>query len=296
MYVSMMSAPRTVEACKNMLGEGPLWCAREQALWWIDAHQPSLWRWQPESDRAQSWSLPKPPGCLALLEDGGLLIAFRSRFAVMPRAGAELRWVDVPLTWLGDERFNDGKVDRRGRFWVGTIDRSLSRPIGRLYCMDDLQGFRRVDQGFVLSNGIGWSPDDSTLYFSETHSRSIYRYDFEVGRGQASNRRVFVQLPDGTGGPDGLTVDADGGVWSAHFGRGCIKRYLPDGDLDRTIELPVSCPTSCTFGGPEMRTLFVTTARLGLSEAQLAAEPSAGALIAVDVPETGIVEPRLVLN
>jgi sugar lactone lactonase YvrE len=286
------SSPHIAAASANLLGEGPLWCAREQALWWIDARGPSLWRWDSESGGVQSWRLPKLPATLALLEDGDLLIVFRSRFAVLLRSDEALRWLDTPRIPSADERFNDGKVDRRGRFWVGTIDRALSRPLGGLYCFD-ASGVRAVDAGFALSNGIGWSPDDRTLYFAETRERRVYRYDFDPHTGTASNRRIFVELPEGGGVPDGLTVDADGGVWCALFGRSCINRYWSDGTLDRSIPLPVSRPTSCAFGGRDMRTLFITTARFGLDGEQLAAEPHAGAVLAVDVPETGLVEPRI---
>ena len=286
-----MNRPASITVdCQNMLGEAPVWCPRERALWWVDSQRPTLWRWNAGAGSLQSWQLPKPPGSFALLADGGLLIAFRSRFAFLAAPGAELRWIDVPEMALGDERFNDGKVDRRGRFWVGTMDRALSRPIGRLYCMQAGRGLYAADEGIHVSNGIGWSPDDHTMYFTETYTNRIYRYDFDAETGRVANRRVFVQLPDGH--PDGLTVDADGGVWSVLFERGCIHRYLPDGTLDRSIELPVSRPTSCVFGGPDMRTLYITSARLDLSQQQLEAEPHAGAVIGLDVPYTGIVEPR----
>lgn len=285
-----MTNPSAVVDSRNLLGEGPLWCPREQALWWIDGAKPSLWRWAYPSGQAESWPLPKPPAALALLEDGALLIAFRRQFALLAEPGGELQWIDMPGLALGDERFNDGKVDRRGRFWIGTMDRALNRPSGRLYCFDRPQHLQAVDSGFTASNGIGWSPDDRVMYFTETYSNCIYRYDFDLETARLSNRRVFVQLADGH--PDGLTVDAAGGVWSVLFERGCVNRYLPDGTLDRSIELPVSRPTSCIFGGPEMRTLFFTSARFSLDENQLVAEPMAGATFALEVPESGIAEPR----
>jgi xylono-1,5-lactonase len=285
-------SPHVVASPGNVLGEGPLWCAREQALWWLDVGEPSLFRWDLAGSGLRSWPLPKLPASLALMNEGGLLIAFRARFAVLSRPDQALRWLPVPDLSSSEERFNDGKVDRRGRFWVGTIDRALNRPLGGLHCFD-VGGLRAVDSGFALSNGMGWSPDERTLYFAETHERRIYRYDFDPLAGTATNRQVFVDVPHGVGEPDGLTVDSTGGVWCALFGGSRINRYLPDGTLDRTIALPVSRPTSCAFGGPEMRTLFVTTARFGLDGEQLAAEPHAGSVLAVDVPETGLVEPRI---
>jgi sugar lactone lactonase YvrE len=170
---------------------------------------------------------------------------------------------------LGEERFNDGRVDHSGRLWVGTMDRQLSRPIGRLYRFD-AGSPRAVDQGFVLSNGIGWSPDSSVMYFAETHSRRVYTFDYDLGSGSARNRGVFVQMT-GPGGPDGLTVDAQGNVWVAVFGGGAIEQYRPDGTLARRLVLPFKHPTSCTFGAHDLQTLFITTSSMGL-----AGEPSAG--------------------
>jgi sugar lactone lactonase YvrE len=189
-------------------------------------------------------------------------------------------------------RMNDGKCDSAGRFWAGTMAWDERPGAGSLYRLDRDGSVRVMHEGLTVSNGIGWSPDDRTLYFAETRERRVYRYDFDPHTGTASNRRIFVELPEGGGVPDGLTVDADGGVWCALFGRSCINRYWSDGTLDRSIPLPVSRPTSCAFGGRDMRTLFITTARFGLDGEQLAAEPHAGAVLAVDVPETGLVEPR----
>ncbi len=287
----MKNSPELLIDAKNMLGEGPLWCPRTRALWWIDVQRPTLFRWSHSTAETRSWPLPKPPGTFALLEDGGLFIVFRSRFALLAHPDAELEWLDSPRLSLGDERFNDGKVDRLGRLWVGTMDRTLSRPIGRLYRLGPDGSVVVVDSGFTLSNGIGWSPDDRVLYFAETRDRRIHRYDFDLETGAVSDRSVLVELPEGPGGPDGLTVDAAGFVWCALFERGCVNRYSPSGTLDRSIPLPVSRPTSCAIGGPDMRTLFVTTARYGLSESALEAEPGAGGVYRIDLEEHGVIEP-----
>jgi sugar lactone lactonase YvrE len=281
---------RLAADARNTLGEGPVWCPQAQALWWIDVSTPSLWRLA-AAGRLDSWPLPKPPGTFALLQDGSVLIAFRSGLARF-ELGAPLRWLDLPALALADDRFNDGKVDRAGRFWIGTMDRALTRPVGRLYRMNGLQRIDEIDAGFPLSNGIAWSPDNRAMYFAETYEQRIYCYDFDVATGQASNRRVLVQLS--AGHPDGLTVDAEGGIWCALFEAGRIDRYRPDGSLDRSLDTPVSRPTSCMFGGQELHTLYVTTARHGLSDAQLAAEPWTGGVIAIDVAERGIPEPRMV--
>ena len=267
------SHARCVVECGNVLGEGAIWCAREELLWWIDIATPTLWRFAPRSGEVAHWPLPKPPGSFALREGGGFLFAFRSGFATLEEPGAEPKWLEPAGLELGEERFNDGKTDRAGRFWAGTLDRKLSRPIGKLYRLE--RGFRvaSMDQGFTISNGIGWSPDDRTLYFTDTPSRRIYCYDFDRASGEIAKRRVFVEAEPGPGGPDGLTVDAEGGVWSAQFDRGCVHRYAPDGKLERSVRLPVQRPTSCMFGGAELATLYVTSASM-----ELASQPQAGGL------------------
>jgi sugar lactone lactonase YvrE len=288
---------RAVEAacvvdCKNVLGEGPVWCPRDQVLWWIDISNPTLWRLTPRSGAVERWPLPKPPGSFALRRDGGFLIAFRTGLATLDAPGGEVRWLEVPELNLGDERFNDGKTDRAGRFWTGTLDRRLGAPIGQLYRVE--RGFRvaAMDRGVTIANGIGWSPDDRTLYFTDTPARRIYRYDFDRAAGRIANRQVFVEVDPGDGGPDGLTVDAAAYVWSAQFDRWCLNRYAPDGRLDRSVRLPVQRPTSCVFGGPELATLYVTSASFDLAPDAAAAQPHAGGVFALDVGERGLPEPR----
>ncbi len=278
--------------CKNVLGEGPVWCPREQVLWWIDISSPSLWRLEPRAGAVEHWALPKPPGSFALRRGGGFLIAFRNGFATLDAPGREVRWLDVPGLNLGDERFNDGKADRTGRFWTGTLDRRLGSAIGQLYRVEP--GFRvaAVDRGFTISNGIGWSPDDRMLYFTDTPSRRIYRYDFDPAAGRIANRRVFVEVAEGHGGPDGMTVDAEGYVWSAQFDRWCVNRYAPDGALERSVRLPVQRPTSCMFGGPDLATLYVTSARMDLEGEALADQPNAGGVFALEPGVRGLPEPR----
>jgi sugar lactone lactonase YvrE len=238
------------------------------------------------------WPLPKPPGSFALREAGGFLIAFRSGLATLDAPGAEVRWLEVPGLNLGDERFNDGKADRAGRFWTGTLDRRLASPIGQLYRVE--AGFQvvAVDRGFTIANGLGWSPDERTMYFTDTPARRIYRYDFDAAAGRVSNRRVFVEVAAGDGGPDGMTVDAEGHVWSAQFDRWCVNRYAPDGSLERSIRLPVQQPTSCAFGGPELATLYVTSARIDLDDRALGAQPLAGGVFALEPGVRGRPEPR----
>jgi L-arabinonolactonase len=276
--------------CRNVLGEGALWCPVEQRLWWIDISTPTLWSWQHRGGRVEHWPLPKPPGSFALRKAGGFLFAFRSGLAMLEKPGADLQW--LPGLELGEERFNDGKVDRAGRFWAGTLDRRLGAPIGRLYRVSINFEVTPMDRGFTISNGIGWSPDDRTMYFTDTPSRRIYRYDFDAPAGRISRRRVFVEAAAGHGGPDGMTVDAEGFVWSAQFDRWCVNRYAPDGKLERSVRLPVQRPTTCMFGGPELAKLYITSARMDLSDEALASQPQAGGIFAIDPGVRGLPEPR----
>lgn len=277
---------------RNMLGEGALWCPREQVLWWFDVSSVHLWRFAPGSGRVEHWPLPKRAGSFGLRKDGGLLFAFQKGFATLEVPGGDFTWREVPGIAFGDERFNDGKVDRAGRFWAGTLDRTVSNPIGQLYRLDTAFGVTVMDRGFTVSNGIGWSPDDRVMYFTDTTARCIYRYDFDVASGQISNRRVFAEVEPGHGGPDGMTVDAQGHVWSAQFDRWCIHRYAPDGRLDRVIRMPVQRPTTCMFGGPDLATLYVTSARVGLPADAHQSQPQAGNLFAIDPGVRGLPESR----
>ena len=188
-------------------------------LWWIDISSPSLWRLDPRAKRVDHWPLPKPPGSFALRKNGGFLFAFRNGFATLDAPGGALQWLEIPGLALGDERFNDGKVDRAGRFWAGTLDHELGMRSGSSIGSSPVSASLRWTAVSRISNGIGWSPDDRTMYFTDMLSRRIYRYDFDAATGGIANRRVFVEADAGHGGPDGMTVDAEGFVWSAQFDR-----------------------------------------------------------------------------
>src|SRR5690606_20287098 len=162
---------------------------------------------------------------------------------------------------------------------------------GRLWRLDPDGRTYEMDRGFHVSNGLGWSPDDKTFYFTDTAKQTIYAYDFDLESGAIGNRRVFVTVPESEGKPDGLTVDAEGFVWSAHWDGWCVTRYDPEGKVERVINLPVPRPTSCVFGGPDLQTLFVTTARIRLSAAQLADAPLSGSVFAIDTGIKGLLDP-----
>jgi sugar lactone lactonase YvrE len=279
--------------CGNGLGEGPLWCPLSQFLWWLDVADPHLFCANAQGQLLNRWKLPKYPGSMALRHDGSLLLMFRHGPAIFQPLDGSVQWLDVPGLDLGETRFNDGKCDRLGRFWSGTMDRRTERAIGSLYRMDGLQRIRQMDaSGVTIANGIAWSPDNRTMYFADTPAACIYAYDHDLERGEISHRRVFAQFKSGEGGPDGLTVDSEGGVWCALFNRSELHHIAPSGQPIQVIDLPVQQPTSVMFGGPDLGTLFITTARIHLSSAQLQNQPWAGHVLCFEPGVKGLPEPR----
>jgi sugar lactone lactonase YvrE len=271
--------------CRNVLGEGALWCPVEQRLWWIDISTPTLWSWQSRGGRVENWPLPKPPGSFALRTNGGFLFAFRNGLATLDAPGGVPRFLSG--LELGDERFNDGKVDRAGRFWAGTLDRKLGSPIGRLYRIEAGPRVHPVDKGFTISNGIGWSPDGGTMYLADTVPRVIHAFSFDVERGTISDGRILATIADVGAGPDGLTVDAGGDVWVAVFGGGRVQRYSPEGVLRQELHVPASQTTSCAFAGPGLHRLYVTTATEDWSPRERRADPAAGLVYRFETDAVG---------
>jgi len=279
-------------AARNTLGEGPVWCPREQALYWVDIEKSSLQRFDPQSGAVRRWVLPERIGSFALRENGGAVLALASGFAFFDLETGALERLTAPEKDNPRNRFNDGKCDRAGRFWAGTMDDRLSQHTGALYCLDPLLSCRRVESGIGIPNSIAWSPDDRVFYFADTMDRVIYAYDFDRAAGMIANRRIFCTMEGQAGAPDGSTVDAEGCLWNAQWDGWRVVRYDPEGRVERIVELPVQKPTSCMFGGPGLATLYVTSAIWDLDEQALARQPLAGALLAMDVGVRGLPEPR----
>ena len=276
---------RCVVPCSNVLGECPVWSAAAGVLWWVSVTDPStLSSFDPLTGNVRTMALPKPLGTLAECPGGGMLLVFRSGLATLDAFGGTITQLDMALPRHPDGRFNDGKCDARGRMWVGTMDRHGKSAIGELFRID-ASGCTRMDGDITTANGLGWSPDGRTLYFTDSAARLIYAYDFDVDSGSIANRRVYVSLDEAPGRPDGLTVDAEGFVWSARVSGSRIDRYDPDGQLERTVALPFERPTSVCFGGARLETLYITSSTMDLDAAALARQPGAGGLFAL---ETGI--------
>jgi len=276
-----MSAPEPIaDGSVDVLGEGPTWCPRERVLWWLDVWTGTIRRLDPASGAARQWPTGRKPHALALREAGGLVLSVRNGFGLFDLETGRLTELPSAAPHLPRNFMNDAKADRRGRLWAGSCDRDLRHGQGEFYRLDPDLSVHVMDRGISLSNGLGWSPDDRFLYYADTEAERIYRYAFDLDDGVVTDRRDFVDTTRLPGGPDGLTVDAEGCLWVAQFDGACLLRFAPDGRLDRRVDMPVARPTSCEFGGPGLDTLYITSAGLGLGEAQRAAQPLAGRLFA----------------
>lgn len=276
----------------DILGECPLWNESEQALYWVDIRRPALRRLMQASGRIDSWSMPALVGSIALANDGRLLVALADELALFDTSTGAMEAVARPPARIPDHRFNDGRCDRQGRFWVGTMNNVTRAAEGVLYRLDraSLVGMR---SGISIPNSLAWSPDGRTMYFADSLRYAIFAHDFDTASGQIGPPRVFAttQAP---AFPDGSTVDAAGYLWNAEFNGARVVRYAPDGHVDRVLEVPVPRPTCCTFGGPDLDVLYVTTASQNMTAGELEAQPLAGALLAFDAGTRGLPEPRFI--
>jgi sugar lactone lactonase YvrE len=276
-----MSDPQVLLAAQADTAESPLWDAKRGGLWWLDIPRGEVHFLDPSTGRDRRRLVGQPVGCMALTRQGDLLLAVRDGLRV---TNGDL--VETPVLWpLPDEpdgnRPNDGRVDSRGRFWIGTMAMDKHAAAGSLYRADlDAKPpeIVRILDKVSISNGIDWSPDDTQMYYADSPTRRVDVFDWDPVAGMVSRRRPFVTLSPAEGVPDGLCVDADGHVWVALWGGGAVRRYRPNGVLDREVGLPVRYVTSCAFGGEELDELFITTATSDLNPAQLASEPMAGAI------------------
>ena len=275
----------------DILGESPLWNENEQALYWVDIRRPALRRLDHASGRIKTWTLPDLVGSIALCDDGRLLVTLPEQIAAFDPATGSLATIAIPSTRIPGHRFNDGRCDRQGRFWVGTMHNLTRAPEGVLYRLDHRRRLDAMHSGICIPNCLAWSPDGRTMYFADSLLYTIFAYDFDPIAGDMSGKRVFAtsQAP---AFPDGSTVDAEGCLWNAEFNGWRVVRYAPDGRIDRVIEVPTHRPTCCAFGGPNLDILYITTASQQMSADELAQQPLAGALLAVDVGVRGLVEPR----
>jgi len=282
-----------VLAMQNSLGEGPLWNVQEQALYLVDINGNCFYRYEPGTGKLERFAVGLPIGVLAIRAAGGLVMATKKGFAFWNRQDG-LQFIVDPQDRQGHTRFNDGAVDCRGRFWAGTmceLEPGCSQPEGSLYRLDADLSLHVLETNVGVSNGIGWSPDQRLMYYTDSPLRLIAIYDFDAATGTIENRRPFVHTPDEKGVPDGLTVDSEGFIWSACWGGWKITRYDPAGKVERVIQLPVQYPTSCAFGGATLDELYITSAWTALSEEKRKQQPLAGDLFRLNAGIQGLVEP-----
>ena len=277
------------------LGEGPVWVERESALWFVDIKSRRLHRWRPEGDAHRFWPAPGQPGFLAPLRGGGFVVGLETglhRFD--PQACEFVRLARVEPQ-LPANRLNDACVSPEGALWFGSMHDPEVDPSGALYRLDAGGRCVCLDKGYVITNGPAFSPDGRVFYHTDTSNRTVYAFDRPDPQ-TLRNKRVFVHLEDGAGWPDGTTVDQEGCVWIALWGGWGVRRYSPGGKLLATVRLPCAQVTKIAFGGPDLRTAYVTTAWKGMTPAQREAQPMAGDLFRFEAPAPGLrpVEVQLV--
>lgn len=253
-----------VLACENHLGEGPVWDVEEGRLYWVDGTgrrvgKPDIWRYDPRSGKVDNWSLGRDIGAMALRRSGGAVLALDDGFYFFDFDSGALERIEKVEADQPRTRLNDGKCDRRGRFFAGGMDDKEEFAMCSLYRLDPDLTVTKVDSGIICSNGPCWSPDDRTFYFADTFQEEFWAYDYDIETGTPSNRRVFASTRDDPGVADGSTVDAEGHMWNAQVIGGDLVRYAPDGTVERRIGMPVRNITSLTFGGDKLDEIYVTS-------------------------------------
>jgi sugar lactone lactonase YvrE len=288
-----MSEVDCVLKIRSILGEGPLWHAAEQRLYWLDLRKPAIYCFDPATGRNTriKATLRGYVGAMVVRARGGMIVADqRGLFALDPTSG-RLKPFARPVTNMRRLWFNDAKCDPQGNFWSGVGDRGETRPTGIFFRIDAKGRAKKIDDGFICPNGPAFSPDGRNCYFADSCGYRIYRYEIDPATGKVGRRQPFATVPVEDGMPDGMTVDAEGGVWSCHWDGWRVTRYGPDGRIERVIKIPAPRPTSVAFGGSDYRTLYITSASLGLTRQQLREAPLSGSMFACQPGSHGLPEP-----
>lgn len=274
-----------------ILGEGPLWVERENAVYWVDIVSKKVHRYSVNDGRRSTWRFETEVTSLASRRQGGFVATIRDGFAYLNLDTGAVDPIVLPEVDVAGNRFNDGKLDAAGRYWAGSMDEGVTRDSGVLYRLDGDLALSRMDTGYIITNGPAFSVDGRTMYHTDTGRRTVFAFDVNE-QGEIGAKRVFIQLTDAAeGSPDGMTVDSEDCLWLCHFGGARITRYSSKGEVIRVIPMPVPNVTSCTFGGPSLDTLYVTTARFLLDEETIARHPLAGGLFAVEPGVRGLPTP-----
>ena len=283
---------RCVLDIKASLGECPVWSAAEQVLYWVDINAPSLNRFDPASGRNTALPMPESIGCFALRRDGGFVVALRSGFWLAQQDGTLTRKIaDAPYD-PSHHRFNDGRCDPQGRFLAGSMNEARDAATGALFRLDPDFTLTRMLSGMTISNGLAFSPDGRTMYHTDTSTQIINGYDYDAASGMPSHPRALARFTADVDRPDGAAVDRDGCYWTALYRGGNIRRIAPDGRVLADYAVPAMCPTMCAFGGRDLTTLYVTSARQLREPEELVRLPLSGGLFAMTVDVPGLPEPR----
>jgi len=264
---------------QSRLGEGPLWHPDEQALYWVDIHQQQIERCHPASGARQTFQFKDAVTALGIRAGGGFVTAGSNGFSLWDGSSEQVDVLTDPEADRSRNRFNDGAVGPDGCFWAGTMCEQVdlqAPPPGNLYRLDQHLNAKKLVSGLHISNGLGWSPEQSHFYLTDSPRKIIYRYEYDPASGVIANPRVWVHSVDEPGVPDGLAVDAEGCVWSAQWGGWKVIRYDPEGRPMQEVRLPVAHPTSCAFGGPDLNELYITSAWTPLTGAERTEQPLAG--------------------
>jgi len=283
---------RCVLDVRSSLGECPVWSIEEQALYWVDINAPSLNRFDPATGENIAIPMPESIGCFALRASGGFVVALRDGFWLASKEGSLTRKVGNAPYDPHHHRFNDGRCDARGRLFAGTMNEARDASSAALVRLDPDFTQTQVVSGMTISNGLAWSPDGRTMYHADTPTRTINAYDYDPASALPTNPRVFARFTADGDRPDGAAVDSEGCYWSALYRSGKVVRLAPDGHMLAGFAVPAMCPTMCAFGGRDLRTLYVTSARQRRSADELAQLPQSGGIFAMPVDVPGLPEPK----
>lgn len=286
-----MTSIECVVDARALLGEGPLWDPRDQVLWWVDIKGNAIHCFDPTTRQDRTWKTPEDIGCLAVRETGGLVVALRRGLHFFDPGSGRFDLICEPEAEPPGNRFNDGKPDRQGRFWPGTMYEGDSpTPSAALYRLDPDLSCRRMVSGITCSNGLAWSPDSSIMYYADSPAQRVWAWDFDAATGEIDNRRSFIDTAPFGSNPDGATVDAEGTYWLTLPEADKVGRFDPSGKLMQLIDFPVHHPTCAMFGGADLDVLYITTATMFRTAADLARKPQTGGLFAMDVGVKGLPE------
>jgi len=282
----------TVELANDahaILGEGPCWDHRTGVLYWVDIVGRRIHMWNPLTTKNRTIQFDQMVGAVVPRASGGVVLALQHGYYLLNLETEELTLIHDPEQHLEDNRFNDGKCDPAGRFWAGTTSHAEEHPIGSLYCLEADHSVHKKENGVIVSNGLAWSLDGSTMYYIDSPTKQVLAYDYDQASGAISRKRIIITIPDEDGFPDGMTIDAEGMLWIALWNGWQISRWNPHtGEKLQSYPLPVAQVSSCTFGGPDLDELYITTARVRQSDEDLAKQPHAGGIFRLKPGVAGV--------